>query len=148
MREKNWKQLIRLASRCDGPLSTITATSIRAGAMQFELLERKLREAGYTWEFNDGEHISRVQVLHGADGCVAAGTSGDRDDALLHAMLGATREEVARKAIREACEAKGVQIDEKLARAMESRFIEAENEADGAGARYLANQMAAFPPQP
>ena len=148
MREKNWKQLIRLASRCDGPLSTITATSIRGGAMQFEMLERKLTEAGYTWAFNDGEHISRVQVLHGEAGCVAAGTSGDRDDALLHAMLGAVREEVARKAIREACAANSVEIDAKLASAMESRFIEAENEADGAGAVYLAKQMAAFPAKP
>lgn len=91
MRTNNLKALIGYSAGQLHPFSKAVADSKEVGVIVPSILRFKLISLGYEIRDTKLKFLTQVDVV--ADGVViASGTSGDANDALLHAALGFVRE--------------------------------------------------------
>lgn len=109
MKESTLRQAIELAKSLSGPFCEIVAASTRAGAIQLSEVEPRLDAAEYKTEYRDANNGSWARVLDKGGALAAQGYSSDgRDDAFLHALWGAVREEHAHAHVDAALEKAGL----------------------------------------
>lgn len=140
MRTANKEQMMKLAQAEAGPFSKIIKVCKENATKAAEML----KEQGYEVECEGGNHTVQARVLtkkvipvedrgpYGNppdwDGVItelkAYGLSVSFEDALLHAFLGAVREEYARVTVAAELDKRGFKVDDNLRKALESRFIQ------------------------
>jgi hypothetical protein len=123
MKRQTMEAAVVLAARGHGPISQLAAQCIHGQAISPSKLNSALLAAGYELSFRDTENGSAWAWAHKDGVMKAQGFAQSRDDALLHAVWGAIREEDAAKVVGDALAKKDIQVDEALRQTLETRYI-------------------------
>lgn len=95
MKDSTMKLMVLLAKEGKGPISKIANDSVQQNIVLVTQLEPKLKEAKYDVQYEDKENGAFCRVF-ADDTLKACGySSAGQEDALLHAVYGACREENA-----------------------------------------------------
>lgn len=124
MKTGNRVLMLKLAAQGHGPISRAVHVSVRGGSVQFTTLEAQLAAGGYVTTYDEGAFTTKCRIDDAQGHIRAAGLAGDRDEALLHAVLGAVREEHASFMVGTACSRLKLTLEPQERQKAESRYIE------------------------
>lgn len=124
MRPQVMKEAIRLAKSDSGPFCMIAARCLKENQLDPVKLEVAIEQAGYTIRHEEATHGDWIRVVDPAGVLKAQGySSAGREDAMLHAVYGAVREEEAAKVVDTLLVDRNIQVAPDLRQQLASRYI-------------------------
>jgi len=144
VRESVLRTLPEMAKTESGPFCKLALSCMKVDVRnypRFEKLEDVIKAAGHKIDYKEKENITICtvkgkgghirsddngnEVFHeNPEALLAHGVDVDKDEALLQALLGAMREEIARAEVAKALADKGHKVNQELRQELESRFIQ------------------------
>lgn len=125
MKKITLQRFLSLAAERRGPWAILVDDHVRAGAIELTPIEAALEaDPELRIEKTEGKAGHWFKAWRGEQ-LVAQGYSSDADDAMLHGLFGAVREEHATHRVGERLDQFGYKTDAELRALLEQRFIRA-----------------------